>query len=290
MSEGRAAERRRARGAAGASAAAPFRLEQDGSLTHLILEHPPLNLFDGATFDSLEACVGELAADPPRGVLVRAVGRVVSAGVDVAEFEKLTATTAGQLWMRLVGVVRAFEALPCPTIFSAHSLTLTAAFELSLGCDLIVASESASFGLVENVIGLTPGMGGTQRLAARAGAARAREFVMTGDRYDAATLHSLGRRQQGLAGRGAGGAGAGAGPPPRRRPDPGPRGDQADGGDAAGRRDRRRRHRDAADLRRPVRHRGPAESGPDLPPRGPGPRDLRGPLAGTVLMGRKLAI
>jgi len=173
-------------------AAAPFRLESEGSLTHLILEHPPLNLFDAATFDSLEACVGELAANPPRGVLVRAVGRVVSAGVDVAEFEQLTPTTAGQLWMRLVGVVRAFEALPCPTIFSAHSLTLTAAFELSLGCDLIVASESASFGLVENVIGLTPGMGGTQRLAARAGAARAREFVMTGDKYDAATLYSWG--------------------------------------------------------------------------------------------------
>ena len=88
----------------GAGGEAPFRLEQDGSLTHLILEHPPLNLFDAATFDSLEACVGELAANPPRGVLVRAVGRVVSAGVDVAEFEQLTPTTAGQLWMRLVGV------------------------------------------------------------------------------------------------------------------------------------------------------------------------------------------
>jgi enoyl-CoA hydratase/carnithine racemase len=172
--------------------AAPFRLESEGSLAHLILEHPPLNLFDAATFDSLEACVGELAANPPRGVLVRAVGRVVSAGVDVAEFEQLTATTAGQLWMRLVGVVRAFEALPCPTVFSAHSLTLTAAFELSLGCDLIVAGESAAFGLVENVIGLTPGMGGTQRLAARAGAARAREFVMTGDKYDAETLYAWG--------------------------------------------------------------------------------------------------
>jgi enoyl-CoA hydratase/carnithine racemase len=176
----------------GAGGSAPYRLEREGSLTHLILEHPPLNLFDGATFDSLEACIGELAADPPRGVLVRAVGRVVSAGVDVAEFEKLTPTTAGQLWMRLVGAVRAFENLPCPTVFSAHSLTLTAAFELSLGCDLIVAAENATFGLVENVIGLTPGMGGTQRLAARAGAARAKEFVMTGDRYSAQTLYEWG--------------------------------------------------------------------------------------------------
>jgi enoyl-CoA hydratase/carnithine racemase len=172
--------------------AAPFRLQADGALTHLILEHPPLNLFDGATFESLEACVDELTSAPPRAVLVRAVGRVVSAGVDVAEFEKLTPVTAGQLWMRLVGMTRAVEALPCPTIFSAHGLTLTAAFELALGCDLIVAGRSATFGLVENVIGLTPGMGGTQRLAARAGAARAKEFVMTGDKYDAETLFSWG--------------------------------------------------------------------------------------------------
>src|SRR5207248_6352675 len=44
------------------------------------------------------------------------------------------------------------------------------------------------FGLVEKVVGLTPAMGGTQRLAERAGTGRAREFVMTGEPYDAATL------------------------------------------------------------------------------------------------------
>ena len=73
-------------------------------------------------------------------------------------------------------------------MFAAHALCLTAAFELSLGCDLLLAAESARFGLVETVVGLTPAMGGTQRLAERAGPARARELVMTGELYDAATL------------------------------------------------------------------------------------------------------
>ena len=73
-------------------------------------------------------------------------------------------------------------------MFAAHALCLTAAFELSLGCDLLLAAQSARFGLVEIVVGLTPAMGGTQRLAQRAGPARAREFVMTGGLYDAATL------------------------------------------------------------------------------------------------------
>src|SRR5690606_24133765 len=58
----------------------------------------------------------------------------------------------------------------------------------SLACDLIVASESARLGLVEIVVGLTPSMGGPQRLAERAGSRRARQLVMTGDLFDAATL------------------------------------------------------------------------------------------------------
>ena len=67
-------------------------------------------------------------------------------------------------------------------------MCLTWAFELALACDLILAAESARFGLVEKVVGLTPAMGGTQRLAERAGSGRARELVMTGRPYDAATL------------------------------------------------------------------------------------------------------
>jgi enoyl-CoA hydratase/carnithine racemase len=71
-----------------------------------------------------------------------------------------------------------------------QGLCLTAGLEISLGCDMILAGESAKFGLVEAVVGLTPGAGGTQRIAERAGPARAREFVMTGGLYDAATLES----------------------------------------------------------------------------------------------------
>jgi enoyl-CoA hydratase len=69
-----------------------------------------------------------------------------------------------------------------------HGLCLTAGFELSLGCDMIWAAESAQFGLVEIVVGLTPLMGGTQRVAERAGPARARELVMSGGLYSAETL------------------------------------------------------------------------------------------------------
>ena len=75
---------------------------------------------------------------------------------------------------------------------SSHGLCLTAGLELSLACDLLWAAEGVQFGLVEKVVGITPLMGGTQRMAERAGTARAREFVMTGRLYDAQKMHQWG--------------------------------------------------------------------------------------------------
>ena len=164
-----------------------FAREEDG-LARITLDSPPLNLFDGAMIEGVADAVAQLERAPARALLVGGEGRVVSGGVDVHLFEGLTPEDGGRLWTGLLDLVHRVEALPFPTIFAAHALTLTAAFELSLGCDLIVAAEGAQFGLVEVVVGLTPAMGGTQRLAERAGPGRARELVMTGGLYDAATL------------------------------------------------------------------------------------------------------
>ena len=165
-----------------------IRLDTDGPLSIVTLASPPLNLFEHALIGELIAAIDEIAATPPRGLLIRAEGRVVSGGVDVHEFDGRTREQAAELWERLLRLVHTVEQLPLPTVFAAHALCLTAAFELSLACDLLLAAESARFGLVETVVGLTPAMGGTQRLAERAGPARARELVMTGALYDAATL------------------------------------------------------------------------------------------------------
>ncbi len=166
----------------------PVTLERDGALAIVTLARPPLNLFDAEMLAALRSAVDDVAADPPRGLLVRAEGRAVSGGVDVHLFDGLTVEEASALWRELLDLVHIVEELPLPTVFAAHALCLTAAFELSLACDLLLAAESARFGLVETVVGLTPAMGGTQRLAERAGPARARELVMTGELYDAATL------------------------------------------------------------------------------------------------------
>jgi enoyl-CoA hydratase len=164
-------------------------LEHDGPLAVLTIDSPPLNLFDPAVFDGFRAAIDRVAADPPRGLLIRAAGKVVSGGVDVGKvFDGMSAQDGGQLWDDLLEVIHTIEELPLPTVFAAHGLCLTAAFEIALACDILLASEKAKFGLVEIVVGLTPSMGGPQRLAERAGPARAKELIYTGELYDAATL------------------------------------------------------------------------------------------------------
>jgi enoyl-CoA hydratase/carnithine racemase len=168
------------------------RLERDGGLATITLDSPPLNLFDQRMIDELRAAIDEVAATPPRALLIRAEGRAVSGGVDVHVFAGLTPEQGSALWTELLEMIDKVETLPAPVVFAAHALTLTAAFELALACDLIVASPKAKFGLVEKVVGLTPSMGGTQRLAERAGSGRARHFVMSGGIFSAEEMERWG--------------------------------------------------------------------------------------------------
>ena len=169
-----------------------WRVEEDGPLTVLTVSKPPLNLYDEEVGTGLHEAVERLAADPPRGVLIRAEGRVWTGGVDVNLFAGLSAEDGAELWERGLGMIQTLEDLPCPVVFAAHALCLTWGLEVALGCDLLLAAESAQFGLVETRVGLTPSLGGPQRLAERAGPARARHLVMTGGLFDAATLESWG--------------------------------------------------------------------------------------------------
>jgi enoyl-CoA hydratase len=174
---------------------APVRLERDGGVAALVLDDPPLNLFGPHTYEALMSCLDEVEGSDARAMVWRAEGEAFTGGADVNVFQRVvdalesgsgTHEIAG--FGQLLGAVKRIEELPIPTLALVHGLCLTAGLEVSLGCDMIWATESARFGLVEAVVGLTPGAGGTQRMAERAGPARAREFVMTRGIYDASTL------------------------------------------------------------------------------------------------------
>jgi enoyl-CoA hydratase/carnithine racemase len=167
----------------------PVRLEVDGNLAHLILEDPPLNLFGEDAFSALMDCVDEVGSSGARAPVWRAEGDLFTGGADVKMFQRVVEEgTPEESLGSLVAAAQKLESLEIPTLALVHGLCLTAGLEIALACDMIWATENARFGLVEAVVGLTPGAGGTQRMAERAGPARAAEFVMSGGLYDAATL------------------------------------------------------------------------------------------------------
>lgn len=164
------------------------RLERDGELAVLVIDDKPLNLFGRELTEAVTGALDEATADPPRALVIRAEGEVFTGGADVNVFKGLSEAQAREFTGALMEITHKVEDLPCPTLAVVHGLCLTAGFELSLACDMIWAAESAQFGLVEVVVGLTPLMGGTQRVAERAGPARARELVMSGGLYTAEKL------------------------------------------------------------------------------------------------------
>ena len=173
----------------------PVRLERDGAVASMVLSDPPLNLFGPHTYEALVRCLDDVEGSDARALVWRAEGEVFTGGADVKVFKQVVEALEsegspglGAGFGQLLGAVRRIESLAIPTLALVHGLCLTAGLEVSLGCDMIWATESARFGLVEAVVGLTPGAGGTQRMAERAGPARAREFVMSAGLYDAATL------------------------------------------------------------------------------------------------------
>ena len=164
------------------------RYDVDGDVGLITLSDPPLNLFGYEITNELIAALEEAEGDMIRALVIRADGDVFTGGVDVHVFADKTPEQAQMFFRDLLAITHKIEELELPVIACVQGLCLTAGFELALACDMIFAAESARFGLVEIVIGLTPAMGGTQRIAERAGSARARELVMTGALYDAATL------------------------------------------------------------------------------------------------------
>lgn len=164
-------------------------VERDRGVAVVTFSEPPVNLYSLEMHTAFDAALDDVEVDLPRALLIRAEGRVVSGGVDVSQFRARTSRAdTKELYDRMLELPERIARLDVPTFFAAHALTLTWAFEVALACDILLAAQAAKFGLVERVIGLTPTMGGTQRLATRAGVARAKELVFTGELYDAETL------------------------------------------------------------------------------------------------------
>ncbi|MBI2916400.1 MAG: enoyl-CoA hydratase/isomerase family protein [Chloroflexi bacterium] len=158
-----------------------LRLEKRDGIAWLTLDRPNvLNALSSELLDELEQATVEIEADDSvRVVILSGAGRAFSAGRDVAE---IAVKGARQVLQRSSGghVFHRLALLPKPTIAAVHGPCFTGALELALACDIIIASEDASFGDTHARLGVIPGGGGTQRLPQRIGPHRAKQLLFTG--------------------------------------------------------------------------------------------------------------
>jgi len=125
--------------------------------------------------------------DGARVVLIRAAGRVFSAGIDLNQFQSLGDERRGNLFpftARYQSVLNKIENCSLPVICVMQGYCLGLALELALACDFRLAAERTKLGLPEARLGIIPDVGGTVRLVKLVGPARAKDLIMTGRNID----------------------------------------------------------------------------------------------------------
>jgi enoyl-CoA hydratase/carnithine racemase len=163
----------------------------DGAVAVLTMQHAPYNLLDAHLDRAIIDALHWAQAQGARAAILRSSLRHFSAGADLDQM-LAAAEQSDILEWHMVELLQAFDAFPAPIVASVHGVCVGGGFELALASDLIIAASSSKIGSVEATVGLHPLMGGIQRVTQRAGAARAKEMVMLGRRYDAQTLERWG--------------------------------------------------------------------------------------------------
>jgi enoyl-CoA hydratase len=167
-------------------------VERHGPVGVVLLNRPEqLNALSGELMSALVGALEELDADP--AVLAIVLGgneRAFAAGADVAELEAGTPISLYE--NRRIDAWDAIADLRTPVVAAVSGFCLGGGCELAMLCDLIVASETATFGQPEINLGVMPGAGGTQRLTRAVGKAIAMDMILTGRMLSAREALGLG--------------------------------------------------------------------------------------------------
>ena len=166
-----------------------IRVEREGAVVTLTIDHPPVNAVNGDVVNGLAEGLAAAEADETcRALVITGSGpKFFSAGADITGFGA-GADAIG----KATNLTLLFEASRLPVIAAVNGIAFGGGCELTLACDVRLASRSARFGQPELKLGIIPGWGGTQRLPRLIGAARATELLLSGDPIDAERALAIG--------------------------------------------------------------------------------------------------
>ncbi len=157
-------------------------LEKKGNIAVATINRPKaLNALNSAVVADLDEMIGQIMADEEiRALVITGSGeKAFVAGADIGEMSTLT-KAEGEAFGKLGNdVFRRLEKLPIPTIAAVNGFALGGGCELSMSCDIRICADTAVFGQPETGLGITPGFGGTQRLARLVGPGMAKQLIYT---------------------------------------------------------------------------------------------------------------
>ena len=169
-------------------------LEHRGPVGLITMNRPEaLNALNDQVLRDLDAVLDQVEADDSILVaVITGAGRSFVAGADIGQMSTLTAAEAKAFGVLGNRVFLKLENLTKPTIAAVNGFALGGGCELSMACDIRVASEKAKFGQPEVGLGITPGFGGTQRMPRICGTAHAMELILTADTINAQQALEIG--------------------------------------------------------------------------------------------------
>lgn len=156
-------------------------LDVSDRVATILLQRPPVNALNLAMQREIAAAAFECAERADVGAVVVYGGpKVFAAGADVKEMAAMSVADMERASLDIQAVGNALAAIPKPTIAAVTGYALGGGNELALACDLRVVAVDAKLGQPEILLGIIPGIGGTQRLARLVGPARAKDLVFSG--------------------------------------------------------------------------------------------------------------
>ena len=167
---------------------------QDGIAVVTINRPKSLNALNSATLSELDDCFQKLEEDDSVKVLILTGSGEKSfvAGADISEMVNGTSIEGRGMSMIARSAFGRLENMAKPTIAAVNGFALGGGCEISMACDITIASENAKFAQPECGLGILPGFGGTQRLARLVGKKRAKELIFTCDMIAADEAERIG--------------------------------------------------------------------------------------------------
>ncbi len=168
--------------------------EADGAVATITINRPKaLNALNSQVLDELDKTLDAIDLDTVRCVILTGAGdKSFVAGADIGEMSTLTKAEGEAFGKKGNDVFRKLETLPIPVIAAVNGFALGGGCEISMSCDIRICSENAMFGQPEAGLGITPGFGGTQRLARTVGVGMAKQLIYTARNIKADEAYRIG--------------------------------------------------------------------------------------------------